>query len=445
MKAILNILTYIALILIVLSFLLFNNLLLGVLAIVLMYFIAKDKRINNFTLFIIILSFIIRLLTIIFMNIPQVTDYYLINEAAMKFANNDLSFVNDTYFSMWPYQLGFTLYEGLIYKIMPNIWVLKVLNVIYTTLTVLLVYKISRKFTSERASRMTSLLYMILPLPLILNVTLNNHILSSLLILDATTFLIKKKIKTSDYIIASILIAIANIIRPESIIIVFSLLLFMLIKMKKKTFKKLFINYILFVSIYLLINIGTSKLLIITNFNKNGLTNTNPTWKFVLGTNHETCGHYSYEDEVTILGNKDLQKETIINRIKDPIKDVELATCKINSFWTLNDFDVKSDTFNDKKIFNIDFNYIKKQVISINSIIYLTTLLMAIIGIIKYKKEMYRNNSILFVIYMITTFFLFLLIEIQARYTYFNIISIFIIASYGYEYVFNLIDKKRED
>ena len=379
------------------------------------------------------------------MNIPQVTDYYLINEAAMKFANNDISFVNDSYFSMWPYQLGFTLYEGLIYKIIPNIWALKILNIIYTTLTVLLIYKISKKFTTERASRMVSLLYMILPLPLILNVTLNNHILSALLILDATTFLIKKKIKTSDYIIASILIAIANIIRPESIIIVFSLLLFMLIKMKKKTFKKLFINYILFVSIYLLINIGASKLLILTNFNKDGLKNTNPTWKFVLGTNYDSCGHYSYEDEVNILGNKELQINTIKNRISDPIKDIKLATCKINSFWTLNDFDVKGEQFNEKKIFNIDFNYIKKQVISINSIIYLTTLLMAIIGIIKYKKEMYKNNSILFVIFMIVTFFVYLLIEIQARYTYLNIISIFIISSYGYEYIFKLIDKKKED
>ena len=445
MKALLNILTYITFILIVLSFLFFNNLLLGLLAIIICYFIAKNNNIKNFTIYLVIASLLIRLLTIILMNIPQVTDYYLINEAAMKFANNDISFVNDSYFSMWPYQLGFTLYEGLIYKIIPNIWALKILNIIYTTLTVLLIYKISKKFTTERASRMVSLLYMILPLPLILNITLNNHILSALLILDATTFLIKKKIKTSDYIIASILIAIANIIRPESIIIVFSLLLFMLIKMKKKTFKKLFINYILFVSIYLFINIGASKLLILTNFNKDGLKNTNPTWKFVLGTNYDSCGHYSYEDEVNILGNKELQINTIKNRISDPIKDIKLATCKINSFWTLNDFDVKGEQFNEKKIFNIDFNYIKKQVISINSIIYLTTLLMAIIGIIKYKKEMYKNNSILFVIFMIVTFFVYLLIEIQARYTYLNIISIFIISSYGYEYIFKLIDKKKED
>ncbi len=445
MKKLFNILTYIVLVLIVLSFLFTNNLLLGLLAIIISYFIAKDKRINNFTLFIIIISLIIRMLTIILMNIPQVTDYYLINEAAMKFANNDLSFVNDSYFSMWPYQLGFTLYEGLIYKIIPNIWVLKILNIIYSTLTVLLIYQISKKFTTERASRMVSLLYMILPLPLLLNITLNNHILSGLLILDATTFLIKKKTKKQDYIIASILIALANIIRPESIIIVFSLLIFLLIKTKKKTFKTNAINYLIFIVIYLIITIGTSKLLILTNFNKDGLTNTNPTWKFVLGTNHETCGHYSYEDEVNILGNKKLQLETIKERVSDPVKLASLATCKINNYWTLSDFDTVNESYNNKKILNIDFNYIKKQVISINSVIYLTTLLMAIIGIIKYRKDMYKNNSVLFVIMMVVTFFVYLLIEIQARYTYFNIISIFIISSYGYEYIFKLLDKKKED
>ncbi len=445
MKKLFNILTYIVLVLIVLSFLFTNNLLLGLLAIIISYFIAKDKRINNFTLFIIIISLIIRILTIILMNIPQVTDYYLINEAAMKFANNDLSFVNDSYFSMWPYQLGFTLYEGLIYKIIPNIWALKILNIIYSTLTVLLIYKISKKFTTERASRMVSLLYMILPLPLLLNITLNNHILSGLLILDATTFLIKKKTKKQDYIIASILIALANIIRPESIIIVFSLLIFLLIKTKKKTFKTNAVNYLIFIFIYLIITIGTSKLLILTNFNKDGLTNTNPTWKFVLGTNHETCGHYSYEDEVNILGNKKLQLETIKERVSDPVKLASLATCKINNYWTLSDFDTVNESYNNKKILNIDFNYIKKQVISINSVIYLTTLLMAIIGIIKYRKDMYKNNSVLFVIMMVVTFFVYLLIEIQARYTYFNIISIFIISSYGYEYIFKLLDKKKED
>ena len=445
MKKVLNILIYIFLILTITSFLFTNNLLLGVLAIILCYFIAKNNNIKNFPLILILLSLVIRLLTIILMNIPQVTDYYLINEAAMKFANNDFSFVNDSYFSMWPYQLGFTIYEGLIYKILPNIWTLKILNIIYSTLTVLLVYKISNKFTTERASRMVSLLYMILPLPLLLNITLNNHILSGLLILDAITFLIKKKTKKKDYIIASILIAIANIIRPESIIIVFSLLIFLIIKTKKKTLKTNAIHYLIFIAIYLIITIGSSKLLILTNFNKDGLTNTNPTWKFVLGTNHETCGHYSYEDEVNILGNKELQIETIKQRVSDPAKLLSLATCKTYNYWTLADFDTKSDSLDEKKIFNIDFNYIKKQVISINSVIYLITLVMAIIGIIKYRKDMYKNNSMLFVIMMVVTFFVYLLIEIQARYTYFNIISVFIISSYGYEYLFKKLDKKKED
>ena len=444
MKKIFNILIYIVLVLLILSLLITNNLLLGLLAIILSYYIAKDEKIKNFTIIILILSFTIRLLTIIFMNIPQVTDFYLINEAALKFANNDFSFVNDSYFSMWPYQLGFTFYEGLIYKIIPNIWALKVLNIIYSTITVYLIYKLSKKFTTERAARMVSLLYMLLPLPLLLNITLNNHILSSLLILDSITFIIKKKTKTKDYVIASILIAIANIIRPESIIIVLSLLIFILIKSKKKTFKKLFINYIIFVSIYILINIGTSKLLILTNFNKDGLNNTNPTWKLVVGTNYETCGHYSYEDEINILGNKELQLNTIKHRVSDPAKLLSLATCKVQNYWTLSDFDTKK-TFEDKKIFNIDYNYIKKQIISFNSVIYLTTLLIAIIGIIKYKKDMYKNNSILFVIMMIITFFVYLVIEIQPRYTYFNIISIFIISSYGYEYIFKQIENKKEE
>ena len=444
MKKLFNYLIYIVLLIMILSFLISNNLILGLIILIISYFIANDKKLKKYTLFLIITSLIVRLLTILLLNIPQVTDYYLINEAAMKFANNDLSFVNDSYFSTWGYQLGFTIYEGLIYKIFNNIWLLKILNVIYTTLTVYLVYSISKKITSERASRMVSLLYMILPLPLLLNITLNNHILSALLMLYATTFIIKKDIKRKDYIISSILLAIANIIRPEAIIVVFSLFIYMLIKLKKKNLKQSIINYSVFLFIYLLINIVSSQLLIITNFNNIGLKNTNPTWKFVLGTNHDTCGHYSYEDEVNILGNITLQKETIINRIKDPIKDLKLATCKINSFWLLNDFDTVNSSYNDKKILGIDFNVLKKQIISINSFIYITTLSLALLGIILNIKKLYEDNSIFFVILMIVTFFVYLLIEIQSRYAYFNIISIFILSSYGYEYIFKLIDKKKK-
>lgn len=444
MKKLFNYLIYIVLLIMILSFLISNNLILGLIILIVSYFIANDKKLKNYSLFLIITSLIIRILTILLMNIPQVTDYYLINEAAMKFANNDFSFVNDSYFSTWGYQLGFTIYEGLIYKIFNSIWLLKILNVIYTTLTVYLVYSISKKITSERASRMVSLLYMILPLPLLLNITLNNHILSALLMLYATTFIIKKDIKRKDFIISSILLAIANIIRPEAIIVVFSLFIYMLIKLKKKNLKQSIINYSIFLFIYLLINIVSSQLLIITNFNSIGFKNTNPSWKFVLGTNHDTCGHYSYEDEVNILGNITLQKETILNRIKDPIKDLKLASCKINSFWLLSDFDTVNTSYNDKKILGIDFNVLKKQIISINSFIYIITLLLALLGIILNVKKLYEDNSIFFVILMIVTFFVYLLIEIQSRYAYFNIISIFILSSYGYEYIFKLIDKKKK-
>ena len=425
----------------IIMFSIYNNLFLGILALFISYYISKSRNIKNYPLFLIITSLIIRLATILIMNIDQVTDYYLINEAAIKFANNDFSFVNDSYFSVWAYQLGFTIYEGIIYKIFNSIWALKILNIIYSTLTTYLIYKITNKFSSEKASRFISLLYMILPLPLLLNITLNNHILSGLLILFSLTFIIKKDAKSKDFLLASILLALSNIIRPETIIIIFSIFIYMLLKINKNTYKNIFKNLLILIIIYLTINVGFSKLLILTNFNDVGLKNTNPTWKFVLGTNHETCGHYSFIDEVNILGNKDLQKETILNRIKDPIKDIKLLSCKANNYWLLKDFDTLNTTYNDKKIFNISFNTIKKQVISFNSVIYLSIFILCLLSIFKSRNKLYKDNTILFVIIMITNLFVFSLIEIQARYTYFNIICIFIISSYGFDYISNIIKK----
>ena len=343
---------------------------------------------------------------------------------------------------MWGYQTGIVIYQGLILKIFNSELAIKIINAIFSSLTVVLVYKGASKLTNEKTGKIVSLLYMILPISLILNSMLNNQILSALLMYIGIFFLIKKEKKLKDYIISAILISFGNIIRPEGIVVVFSLLVYELLKFKKEAAVDIAKKVLVFLVIYLFIGKTASFIVQKTNINPIGLENKNPLWKFVLGFNSDSCGYYTEDDEKYIQ-DKDLEKKIIKERLSNPEKIAKLEVCKIEHFWLLPDESTRSNTLSNKKykIFNHEFEYktLENIALKLNSFIYLITLIMCFIGIILNRKKMYEDNSVFFVILFITTFFVYLLIEINSKYIYFILISIFILSSYGYDYLLSKI------
>ena len=137
--------------------------------------------------------------------------------------------------------------------------------------------------------------------------------------------------------------------------------------------------------------------------------------------------------------------QIIKERVLDnPIKTGKLFLCKANRFWLQSELAAKNDMYKDK-VFNIlgldiKFSLMENIVGGFNSCLYLVTLLMALIGLIIKRKDIAKSNSLLFVILMTVTFGVYLLIEIQPRYAYFIHITIFILSSYGYQYMFEKIE-----
>ena len=423
-----------------------NYFIFALLAYVIVLFISLKMNIKRFPLFLFIISLLIRLAVIFIVNLSQQADIWIMLDAAKKFAVNDYSFSNLPYFSTWGYQTGFVIYQGLILKLFKNEFVLKILNAVFSSLTTVLVYLISKKFTSEKSAKIVSLLYMILPMPLLLNPILNNHILSALLMYIGIMFIIKEEKTIKDYIFASILIAIGNILRPEGIIVVFSLIVFEIIKINKKTIFDISKKIFVFLVVYLSINSFSSFLIQKTGINEVGLKNNNPLWKFVLGFNHDTCGYYSYDDEKYSYSEKE-EMEVIKDRVlTSPSKLTKLFTCKIDYFWLLSKPSTGEFAAKEFNFMNIKINAEKLNdiVINFNTYIYIITLFMCFIGVIFNRNKIIQNNSIFFVIMMIVTFFVYLLIELRVRYTYFIVISIFILSSYGYDYVLNYISKLKK-
>ena len=425
-------------------FLLYKMYLPAIVVIVLAFLVSRKIKVKRFWILLLVVSFLIRLAAIIVFNFPQTTDFKLMYECALKFVNHDFSWNSTAYFMMWPYQSGFVVYEGLLLKLINNIYFLKVLNIIYESLLVVLIYYFSRRFVKDESARVAAILFMVYPYNIYLGTTLANHHIATILSYLGIVFLLSRKKKPYYFIVAGILIGLSNVLRPEGIIIIFSYLLFMIFNLKKDNFKKEVLGFLILLVSYGGINLICSNLIILSGVNNDGLKNTNPLWKFVLGFNGDSCGYYDSNDEVYI-NDKEKELEIIKERL-NPSNVGRLVLCKTNRMWLSNKIDVKDSSY-DKAYYigniKIKFNDLANVVSLTNHYIFLFVMVMMILGVFRNRKDIINNESLFFLIMVVVAYFVFLLIEIQPRYLYLIHPSIFILSAYGIEEVMKKIKLKK--
>jgi hypothetical protein len=444
-----KILTYIGIVILSLLLLLYlfsNNIILLILAGIISIFIST-RKIKHFGLILFAVSLIIRLIFIMVANFEQVYDFKTLLEASKMFAKGDYSFNTWYHFHTWGYQTAFVIYQGVLLKLFNSIFILKLLNVIYSSLIVVIVYKLGLKISkNEKSSRIVSLLYMIFPFYLFLNSVLLNSHLATLLSYIGIFFLLKEEPKYKDYLFGGILIALGNLIRPEGIIIVLTVIVYKLITLKKENIKKIIISLLIFLSSYFILCNGASFLVKVSNINPSGLQNKDPLWKFLLGFNYESCGYY-VEDDARFQVSKEIEMNEIKRRaLEDPIRTGKLMVCKVDRFWLSSGLEDEMGSFNDKSFnilgINIKFSRIKDMAIILNKGINIIILTLMLLGLVVNRKNI--KNEVLFLLIMILiTFGIYLFIEIQPRYLYFVHVSVFALATLGINYIQELKLKKK--
>ena len=378
-----------------------------------------DKiKIKNYLIFIFSLSLIIRIITIVLLKVPVLDDYKTMLNAAISINNNDLSFLND---------LGFTIYESILLKIINSITFLQVINSIITSLIVVMIYLIGKNISNEKSARVVSLLYLLYPYPLYLNSVLTNQHLSILLVLIAIYLILTKK-ELKYYILSGILLGLANIIRPDGIIIILSLIIYLLTFIKKKDFK-LKLKQISILLITYLIIISSVSTIVNINYNSN-LKNNSPLWKFYVGLNIKNNGMYNEYDQ-NIFFKSNNQKELLMSRIKTDYKKYPILFVKKEVIeWSRTNFYIESNMSKiTYKIFEI-----------LNLTIVFLVLLMFILELYKSinkKNDKAQLLKIILLIYFIT----YLFIEVSPRYSYNLHIIIFIIISNSISIIEEYINK----
>lgn len=390
---------------------------------------------HKFIIFLFLFSFILRLLIVITINTPVISDFKTMLDASLELVNNTSNYKSMPYFITWGYQMGHVVYQAFLLSIINNLLFLKIMNALITSLTIVMIYIISKKLSNEKAAKITSIIYSIFLFPLLLNTVLTNQLLPMLLILVAINLwitYIPKKIFIAFPI--GLLLAFSNILRSETIVIITGILVYSLFSMlEKKDIKKLALSLLILLATYSGVMKLTSYTLQKSNISPSGLENKNTTWKFLTGLNIETNGMYSAKDAEVYAYDEQKTKKELTKRIKEDYKNYPLLFLKKIKIVGLN-----SDL-------SWSVGHLNQQTTKIltylNQLFIYFFFIMAFLSLIPLLKKKYKKAQVLITLITIIYFGVYLLIEVMPRYAYsiqiFEAILTSITLGYFLEIIFN--------
>jgi hypothetical protein len=253
--------------------------------------------------------------------------------------------------------------------------------------------------------------------------------------------------------------ALSNMVRPEAILIIVSLLGFAIIttinKLNtisiKSKLKDIFLPIGCTILAYFIGTSIISQFFVVTGLSPYGLSNNFPLYKFVIGLNHSTSGSFSKEDADYLfesqffIDNPDLRDKEALDIIQErlsvsPSKLGFLFAKKARAMWSCNpswypafnsiDFNREINIFNTR----IPLNIILYIFTTVDFIFFILIFLFGIISMYTaFKSKESFSIQIIVAIFFIVTFFTYCLIEVQHRYCYLIFPTLFIIASIGFE------------
>ena len=133
---------------------------------------------TQFIIFLCLLAFILRLAWVLTVHTNIVQDFAQMYNGAVDAANNNFAFANETYFTTWVYQLGFTMYQAGVLKLFgESVLAIKLLNVLYCTGITYFIYRIASHLFNEFSGRVAALIFATyIPNIMMTSVLTNQHL-----------------------------------------------------------------------------------------------------------------------------------------------------------------------------------------------------------------------------------------------------------------------------
>ena len=449
-------LIYVVLFLFGLTFIRFfiSNPIISLLCLAFIVWFGYKFDIPKFGIFIFLMALILRIAIVILFDTPIISDYSVMFNTAKEIVSGNLNVAaNSEYMLRWGYQMGYTLFMSLLLLVFNNALFIKIVNCIFTALIVLLIYLISKEITNKKMARIISLIYMVFPFPLLFNTVLSNQHISSFLFLLAIYILISKKFKemhsNKKYALAGVCLAVGNIIRPEAIVFITSILLFLILTTKKENWVNACKRFGVLILVYLVITMSSSFIAVKTGISPSGFKNTEPLWKFTVGLNPETKGDYN--GKLSEQFNKESNEKHLERLFDYSIGSLtelpSLFMYKAQHFWLESDLGWSLFYLSGKQVnafgVKISDDTIINLFYSLNQLIIYTVFIFALISIF-IKRRNTSNIQLLFLIILFVYFGVYLLIESTPRYAYTAQIFLFLMSTYAVEYCLDYLDLKKK-
>ncbi|MGG1554812.1 ArnT family glycosyltransferase [Paenibacillus ferrarius] len=308
---------------------------------------------GSFLLVLLAVAVSLRLVAVFYLDTQPGSDFRVLYENAQKAAAGDFSFGHSEYYVRWVYQLGYTLYQGLILSWFgPGLLPLKLFNVLFDTLSVLLVFRIAANVFGETSGRMAGLLYATYVPNLLMSAVLSNQHLSTLFFAAGCWAAIALRHRKSPWGMAAVgvLFAAGTTFRPMGAFYAGILLLFLLAVAWQREGKlryrlsELAKKAAVFAAVYLIVQQAVAYTLIAQGVTEVNLyANQEPYWKFMVGMNSSSYGFWNEDDAVYAsqfpLGEQrnHMEKMRLMERLHDVKAMPALFVSKWAVMWAGND------------------------------------------------------------------------------------------------------------
>ena len=414
------------------------------------YLILKYWRLGTTgtSALIFMVRFVLALTVIFFIGAEPVQDFRTMYTAAQELAQGGRGYLDNIYYYNWAYQTGFVVYERLLLKLFgPGQLSLQVMNAVWMGGIGVLVHRIALCILPARAAVCAGLLYAVYPAPYFLAAVLTNqHICVFFLYLAVWLLIRRQELSVGGAVLAGGVIAIGNIMRPIGVVLILAVVCWQIVRCllhRGRDWKRT-LGYLAAVVItYTMIFSLASAAIVWSGINPEGLSNNQPMWKFVLGFNQESSGawnRYDYENYLMLPTEEAdaVMREVVKERLSvEPIALLKLAVRKSAVMW--GDLEYMYWGFGhldgSQKIGFLTVDQCTQILALGDKGVYLVCFALALLGILSLlKRGTYYGGGALLLSFLLCGYYaVHLIVEVQARYRYFLIPAVAVLAGYGVE------------
>ncbi len=414
------------------------------------FIVLLKHRPKHFTLWLAAACVLTRLLAVLVLSPPLSSDFLLLHNAAQGILSGDLSLMSREYFLIWAYQTPFVLFEAAVLAVWNDPMAMKLVNVLFSSGTVVLAYRILRAYVRPAAAETASLAACVFPFFVTLPTILTNQIVSLFFLVLAVWLLISpdtERLRIWRFPLAGLSAAVGNLMRPEGLIILVALLVWALFKLLSEPAlrKRVLAGMLALLLVYFAVGKGTDLAVRASGINLHGTANEYPAWKFVLGLDYNAGGAYMNSSVTTmwkqLLATFDeeyrptaatsvLQKQLMRENLpRSAAQWCDFMLGKIDFLWGSSALYWVTQHL-DKT------SFVTGELVELTEAfdrgLFFTAFTLAALGLAVKKRS---ADELLPFFVVFAAFFVFLLIEVQPRYAYLPQIFVFMGMGFGLDFL----------